>query len=115
MRLPPSLLARVRGPLALLALTGCASPPAVETAPAIVDVIAEPAVPAAPPPDVVPYDEELEAVRLARADTALASDADRRSERIVTADRRTTRRESDAVSQALLGYDSITMTGCGRG
>lgn len=109
MRLPSSLLYKVRGPLALLAMAGCASP-----APAVTEIPLEPIAPSNAPvtavvaeaPDPVSYDLDAESVRLGRLDQELASGLDRRAERIATADRPAARQPQ---------FDPRWMAACGRG
>lgn len=85
MRLPPKILARVRGPVLALAVTGCASaegaaviepPPELTTEPEVAAAIM------ATPPEVVDYDAEAELARLDRVDQREAREGNRRERRI---------------------------------
>jgi len=85
MRLPPKILATVRGPVLALAVTGCAAaegaavmdpPPELTTEPDVAATIV------AAPADVVDYDAEAELARLDRVDQTEAREANRRERRI---------------------------------
>jgi len=119
MQLPPSVLARVRGPIALLALVGCGSPAA---APA--SVTSEPVEAVAPVavvvPDPVSYDDTREAERLARLDEVDTRSADARDARIerssahARAERE--RAQSNAIRDAFGTLDDQNYSvACGRG
>jgi hypothetical protein len=110
MRLPPSLLSRVRGPVAVLALAGCGAPVATEPEP-IVLVAEAPAVVEAPRAiDPVAYDRDVESARLDRVDHALESELDRRTDRIASAER-AARPQHIGIGRP----DSMWMAACGRG
>ena len=83
MRLPISMLERVRGTLVAVAMAGCASPASV-IAPEPVSEVPERSeiAAAAGAPDPVVYDGSAEAVRLARLEETLAVRAARRDRRI---------------------------------
>jgi hypothetical protein len=80
-RIPSSILARVRGPAAAIAIAGCSAP-----APAAAPPPAAPPPPstvvAAAPPDPVAYASADEDARLARVDDEATSSSDARTRRI---------------------------------
>lgn len=83
MKLPASILARLRGPLVAVTMAGCA-PPA--TAPLTED--APPAREAELTSDPVAYDAQAERERLVRLDREHAADEHRRERRIEDAEPR---------------------------
>ena len=89
MRLPPRLLERTRGGVLVSVAFGgalaCAEPAAT---PIVAEPTLAPAVvpaPAVAAVDPVGYDDAAEALRLAREDSALASNEERRERRIAAA------------------------------
>lgn len=84
MRLPDSLLARLRAPIAAVALAGCSGAPPAPSSPDEPAPIVLAAAPA-PPPDPVRYDADAEAERLDRDERAIVAELERRDERIAAA------------------------------
>lgn len=81
MRLPTSVLARVRGSIAVVALVGCSGASESAPVPAPLPPASVIAV-AAPAPDPVAYDDAREAARLARLDERHADAASVRAARM---------------------------------
>jgi hypothetical protein len=109
MRLPDSLLARLRAPIAAVALAGCSGAPTAPIAPDEPAPIVLAAAPA-PPLDPVRYDPDAEAARLDRDERAVAAELERRDERIAAA------RPVQGIGQ--IGHSwslERMMAACGRG
>lgn len=86
MKLPPSILSHLRGPIVAATLAGC-TPAPVEPAPAApIEPVVEPEPVGMPDP--VAYDADLERERLARLDRERAADEHRRERRIQDAEPR---------------------------
>ncbi len=100
MRLPTSVLARVRGSVAVVAMLGCSG--ASEPTPAPVPPTTVIAV-AAVAPDPVPYDDARETARLARLDEREADAAGVRAARIDDATAAAQARRDRAIFEALGG------------
>ena len=88
MRAPSSVLARVRGTVAIAALAACASPPpSLEPEPPIQARAEVVDVAPAAPPDPVAYASTEEAARLSRLDAELEADESARASRTTAARR----------------------------
>jgi len=112
MRLPESLLSRVRGPLAVCAIVGCSAP---ATAPVVPEPVAAPVVLAPPPPpDPVAYDAIAEAARFERSDREIAAELELRDDRIRAAERAESMRGIGSIGTGRWSWDRV-MVACGRG
>ena len=119
MKLPASILLRVRGPILAAALAGCSSPAAAP--PSEVEPEPEPAAVAEvpPAPDPVAYDLDAETERLERTDRLLAAAETRRAHRIEAEEQAARQRR---IERALFGgvgaigtNNDWIMAACGRG